>query len=156
MRSAWDNEGREVCSFFVEGTPVPQGSKQAFVIPGSNRAVMTEANKNLPAWRNEIALAAAVAMGTKDIVVGGTPVKIVVTFGFPRPKSHFGTGSKSDVLKQSAPLFKASTPDTDKLCRALGDAMSGIVYHDDAQVAEWQVRRTYSSRPGAYVFVYAL
>ena len=34
---------------FVPGIPQPQGSKNAYVRGG--RAVLVEANKNLPAWR---------------------------------------------------------------------------------------------------------
>jgi len=42
--------GREHALLFVDGRPAPQGSKNAFVI--GKRAVMVEASKHLPAWRN--------------------------------------------------------------------------------------------------------
>lgn len=52
----------------------------------------------------------------------------------------------------------ASSPDLDKLLRALGDAMTGVVYADDRQVAwyrDCEKRYTLSSE-GAIVRVFDL
>jgi Holliday junction resolvase RusA-like endonuclease len=43
--------------------------------------------------------------------------------------------------------------DVDKLCRALFDAMTGVVYVDDRQVVEVEARRAWGERDEARVMV---
>jgi len=126
----------------VNGTPQQQGSKTAFVI--GKRAIMKDANeKALKPWRDQVANAAGEEWGDAPLLTG--PVKISVIFGFPRPKSHYGTGKNAHTVKASAPHFKTSTPDLDKLQRAIGDALTGKVFRDDAQVVVWDVLKVYAS-----------
>jgi crossover junction endodeoxyribonuclease RusA len=152
--------GREpvfLCQFALYGTvPVPQGSKKAFVIRGTNRAVLTDDNATkLKPWREAVAQEAATAMALQGLAaIQKGAIRVSVRFEFPFLKSHF----KSDgvTLRDDYPLYKESKPDTDKLCRALGDALSGVCYRDDAQIAEWHAVRIYSSIVGVTVKVYAL
>lgn len=143
--------------FSLHGTvPVPQGSKKAFVIKGTNRAVLTDDNASkLKPFREAVAVEAAAAMACAAIgpIMGG-PLRVDATFEFPFLRSHF----KSDgvTLRNDRPTYKESRPDLDKLQRAIGDAMTGVCYRDDAQIAEWRVRRIYSSSPGVTITVYAL
>jgi len=61
------------------------------------------------------------------------PLALSCQFVFARPASHFGTGRNAGVLKTSAPVFKASVPDVDKLLRLVGDALViAQVVRDDA------------------------
>jgi Holliday junction resolvase RusA-like endonuclease len=53
---------------------------------------------------------------------------------FPRPKSHYGTGRNSGVVKQSAPKLHVKKPDIDNLCKFYMDCMNKVVYKDDCQV----------------------
>lgn len=125
----------------VLGLPQQQGSKKAFVVKG--RAIMSDANeKNLKPWRGHVTQTVGEAWGDAPLLTG--PVKMVVTFAFPRPASHYGTGRNAGVLKASAPSYKTSAPDLDKLQRAIGDALSGTVFRDDAQVAVWDVSKVYA------------
>ena len=64
------------------------------------------------------------------------PLYVDVTFWMPRPQRP----------KYSLPAVK---PDADKLCRALGDAMttSGLI-KDDARITTWHARKRYSDQPG--------
>ena len=146
-------------SFFVEGTPITQGSKQAFVRGG--RAVLFDmSNKKrggLPAgrldrWRAKVAAVAKVYMGDAESWDG--PIKLDLEFYLQRPASHYTKVSKR--LTKSAPRHHVSRPDKGKLARAVEDAMSGIVYGDDSQVCAGQVEKHYAHRdsdPGVLVHV---
>lgn len=146
-----------LCQFSLFGTvPVPQGSKKAFVIKGTNRAVLTDDNATkLKPWREAVAQEAAAAMACQALgAIQKGPIRVDALFMFPFLKSHFK--SDGETLRDDAPLYKESKPDTDKLQRALGDALTAVCYRDDAQVAEWHSKRIYSSTPGVTVAVYAL
>jgi crossover junction endodeoxyribonuclease RusA len=132
----------EPVAFVVRGVPVPQGSSRAFVGKGKNgkpRAfVATEAHTDSPlgSWRTAIAQEAREAMGDRPLLEG--PLKVWLTFVFPRPASHFlPANSRRPVreLRADAPTYLCTKPDLDKLLRAALDAMTGVVWRDDGQVA---------------------
>lgn len=127
-RPALEGESGTAVTFTVHGVPAPQGSKTRTRWGG-----MREANKSTQPWREAVAWKATQAMLGKELLAG--PLALEATFYFPRPKTHYGTGRNEGVLKDGAPLYCSTTPDTDKLLRAIGDAMKGIVYRDDAQIA---------------------
>lgn len=105
-------------TFFVPGTPIPQGSKTAYVRGG--RAVLVEANKNHKAWRDKVAEYAAPYAGAFGKHV---PVRACYTYVFRKPKS---------VKDRPHHVVK---PDVDKLDRCLNDALTKAgVIHDDAQI----------------------
>ena len=123
-------------SFFVPGTPVPQGSMQAFVAGG--RAVVVQGGSkgrraSLAGWRADVREAAERSMNGAPPLGGA--VAMMVWFWFQRPASHYGTGRNAETLKSSAPEAHSGAPDLDKLVRAVLDAMSGVVFADDKQVA---------------------
>ena len=129
----------------IPGTPQQQGSKRNV---GGNRFI--EANKNLAPWRADaIAYLQAEWRGRGPIT---EPVSLDVAFDFARPASHYGTGRNAGVLKDSAPGGKATAPDLDKLCRALGDALtqSGVL-RDDALIVEWVARKQWATKPSTWL-----
>ena len=128
--------------FFVPGVPVPKGSTRAFVVKG--RAITTATNAaEQRAWQGSIAIAAQQAGVTP--MVG--PVELVCWFVFPRPKGHYRMGKHAGKLRDDAPTLVDGRPDGDKLDRAVRDALTGVVYRDDAQVAIWSGGKRYAS-PG--------
>ncbi len=126
-------------SFFVPGKPQPGGSKKAFVING--RAILTEANKNSKPWRVSVGFAAAEVIKTPF----EGPLEVRFDFYMPRPQGHFGTGKKAGVLKDSAPTYHISKPDTTKLIRSTEDALKGIAWHDDSQIAVQHGTKLYAN-----------
>ncbi len=54
-----------------------------------------------------------------------------------RPKSHFNKKG----LKADAPVKCMRRPDLDNLSKQVGDALNGVVWHDDAQVVDLNARR---------------
>jgi Holliday junction resolvase RusA-like endonuclease len=74
----------------------------------------------------------------------GVPLQIEATFYFPRPKGHFGTGRNADKLKASAPKWHTTKPDVDNCLKLLKDALKGLAWHDDSQIARYgQVEKLY-------------
>lgn len=127
-------------SFTVHGIPVPQGSKRVVPTRAGPRAIESNEKKIRP-WRATLAGAAAEAMAGRELLSG--PVALKVEFVFPRPKGHFGTGRNADTLKASAPTYVQTKPDLDKLVRAIGDSLSGIVVRDDSQIVHVNVWKVY-------------
>lgn len=135
-------------AFTVHGEPAPQGSKT--VARSGDRSFVREDNPATEPWRNAVAAAAAEAMDGREPI--GGPVRLDVAFVFARPRSHFGTGRNAGRLKPSAPHYAAKLPDVDKLVRALGDALTGIVLVDDSRIVVLAASKHYGS-PAAHVSV---
>ncbi len=130
-------------AFTVRGLPQAQGSARAF-IAGGRAIVTTEGNRPrspLGAWRTAVATEARGVMGDTPELTG--PLALTVTFSLPRPQSHYGSGRNAGVLKASAPSHVPTKPDVDKLLRAVLDALTGVAWKDDAQVASVHATKTY-------------
>lgn len=136
-------------SFFVAGVPVPKGSAKAFMRPGMKHPSVVQDNKEKQKpWASAIGYAAQQEV-TEPIQAG--PVAVDILFYMPRLKGHYGTGKNAGVVKESAPTYHTAKPDLDKLVRCVKDALTGIVWKDDAQVATVQAVKMYSEQPGARI-----
>lgn len=127
--------------FFVEGSPAPQGSKTHV---GGGRLI--ESSRQVGPWRDAVRRAAIEVMADRPPIEG--PVYLVQVFALPRPKSHYGTGRNSGRVKRGAPHRPPVRPDLDKLARAVGDALTGICYHDDAQIVNLCAAKYYVTPSG--------
>ena len=137
-------------SFWVYGTPQTQGSMRAFVI--GKRAVMTSTNKQLKSWRQRVAQAAR-DVGWGDELIDG-PVSVMMVFYVARPRSHFNAKG----LKTNAPELPAShVGDLDKLVRAIGDALTGVIWTDDRRIVSIVAEKHYAlGSEGVQIRVVAL
>ena len=109
-------------SILVLGTPVPQGSAKAFV--RGKHAVVTHDNAATEPWRDSVKNAARAKVGPEIYYLRPAAVHLAVEFVMPR---------RASAPKRSTPPH-TRRPDLDKLLRALGDALTGVVYEDDSQV----------------------
>jgi crossover junction endodeoxyribonuclease RusA len=129
-------------TFTVAGmAPAPQGSKRHL-----GNGVMVESSKNVKPWR---LLVAEAAIATGVPLIRG-PVSLSVVFLFQRPKGHYGAKG----LKPSAPRFHMVKPDGDKLMRSTGDALSKLLYEDDARIVMGSFHKRFcagTERPGAII-----
>lgn len=135
--------------FFVPGIPRPQGSLRPVVSRTTGRTIVKPSAKML-AWRKVIALHARQVYYGKPIT---GPVRLRLTFCFVRPAKHYGTGKNADVLKANAPTFHTTTPDIDKLARAVCDALTGVTWADDSQVVEVYAIKGYRPRAGLAITI---
>lgn len=127
-------------------TPAPQGSKRW--LPNGR---LVEQSSQLRPWRQAVSEAALQARRAEgmDCCLDG-PLSVALVFLFARPASHYGRRG----LRPSAPLYKVSTPDIDKLSRAVLDAITHVLIRDDAQVVSLSAAKRYASAdelPGAIV-----
>ena len=135
--------------FVVFGRPQPAGSKTAYA--RGSKIWVKEANPRSKPWQSVIASAAVDAMNGTSPLEG--PVLLDVTFYRARPKDHFGTGRNRLTIRAGAPLYPTTVPDTTKLVRGLEDALTSIVYHDDAQIVSQRARKLYGTPERAEVTV---
>lgn len=138
---------REPARLEVYGTPEPQGNKTGFVANG--RVVMTEGRRpdsraRFKSWREAVATAAREWQEKNNAPLLEEACRLTVTFRMPRPKSI--------PKKRTRPT---SRPDVDKLARAVGDALKGLLYSDDSKVCELIVRKVYAVdvAPGASIML---
>jgi Holliday junction resolvase RusA-like endonuclease len=157
--SVWiadDGTRHQTLEFIVPGQPIQQGN----IISGKY-GNLYDKTKGLRPWREMVTRAATVAMrgdyrhrqplykrdnGALQLDVFIGPVMLDVTFVRQRPK----TKPKREGTAHT------KFPDLDKLVRAVGDSMTGVVWNDDTQVVEIHCRKRYADveeSPGAIVLV---
>lgn len=134
-------EAPALATIIVYGLPAPQGSKRHL-----GNGVMVESSKKVKPWRQDVKHAAITAMELPDAVLGGVqlhrppycgPVAVSMVFTFDRPKGHYRTGRNAHLLRDAAPPRPAGMPDLSKLIRSTEDALTGVVWKDDALVVEY-------------------
>jgi Holliday junction resolvase RusA-like endonuclease len=150
--------------FFVPGKPATAGSKRGHWNPaavrkdgGLGKVVMAPDAKDAVPWRMNVQGHAMQAMIGKVVATG--PILLMAQFVMQRPKSHYRGGKYENGLRGDAPAFSGSKPDIDKMARAINDAIKGIVWHDDSQVALQITSKPYANpgeTPGAQVRVYGI
>jgi crossover junction endodeoxyribonuclease RusA len=110
---------------FVPGKPAPQGSAKGFVNRKTGGVIIVKDNdKTQKTWRGDIREQAITAWAGRDAL--DCPVRLLITFVMPRPKS----------LPKTRPTpYAVKRPDLDKLTRAICDALtSANIYTDDSQI----------------------
>lgn len=125
-------------SFFVKGTPAPQGSKNAY--RRGNKVLLVESSKNLPAWRTAVKNEASQHIHTPH----DGPIALTLNFRLHRPKT---------LPKKITHMIKK--PDLDKLIRSTCDALTGVAYIDDNRVNHITATKTYTpnNTPGCHITI---
>ena len=98
--------------------------------------------KKTEQYENYIGLVARGCMVGREIVTG--PVHVRITAGLPIPKSWPAGKREAARTNRIAPVFK---PDGDNVAKVACDALSGIVYRDDAQAVIKEVIKRYADDP---------
>lgn len=133
-------------SFHVTGVPMQKGSIVRMPTGGYIPAGTTASRMKMSQWNMEIRHAAMEAMGERQ--PSRDCVRFMCEFQLPYPKStirKYQLGWYPHIKK----------PDVDKLLRAMLDALTGVVWADDSQVAYATINKVYAwnDRPGAHVVV---
>lgn len=129
----------ERLEMWVDGVPIPQGSKSVF------RGRLVEANPKLKGWRATVTAAAVTELGGRDGFDPDLSLFILLDFYLPRPRT---------VLRPR-PNVK---PDGDKLIRAVCDSLTAArVWADDSRVVVHHSEKWYADdKPGVRVVVGSL
>ena len=70
----------------------------------------------------------------KDFYTDG-PVSMIIDFNIQRPKSHFGTGKNSKIVKAKAPTLHIQKPDIDNYIKLYCDVLTNCgIWKDDSQI----------------------
>ncbi len=100
---------------------------------------ITSSQRGLKDWEQRVALiAASTAAGVK--LYG--PIAVRVVFYLTRPAS---------LPKRAVWHLKA--PDLDKLERAIGDALTNVLYADDKQIVQWIAEKEYADEAASRVVI---
>lgn len=131
---------------FVPGIPVPQGSKRGFVqnTPFGARAVIVDANKKTRPWRADITAHVRDSVGPAVLYPADVPVALTMLFVMPRRAAEPKRVTPPHIRK----------PDTDKLSRAVLDALAGVVYAQDQQVTDMHAQKRTArigEQPGLHI-----
>lgn len=105
-----------------------------------------ESRKRAANWRSDVRVAATEAMGELRPFTGA--IRMMVDFCLPYPRSS--------IRKYQFGWWPhTKRPDMDKLTRSVCDALKGIVWLDDAQVAFSTISKSYAwnDQPGAHFII---
>ena len=133
--------------FLAHGIPAPQGSKR-LVRLRNGRVMMLEDSKRVMPWRAVVAAAASAAR----IGLNEGDVEVGIFARWIRPATHY---KKDGGVKSGSPA-RPGYADCDKLARAVCDALAGIAYRNDRQVARLTVERRWCEEgeaPGALISI---
>lgn len=150
--------------FVVHGKPATAGSKRAFALrrrdgslvtrPGGAPVInVTDDNVRAKSWKQQVAAAAVEAMESAGLTMLFGPLAVTFTFHRMRPKTHFGSGKNVHVVKASAPPYPSGKPDVLKLARCAEDALTGVLWRDDAQIVDEHIFKRWSTRDWMLVSV---
>ncbi|HEV8574746.1 MAG TPA: RusA family crossover junction endodeoxyribonuclease [Dehalococcoidia bacterium] len=131
----------EFLSVRVYGVPIPQGRPRARVLrlaTGGVRASVYERAEDKD-WKQTVL---AQALEHRPLAPVEGPLAMTLSFLLPRPKSL--------PKRERHPIKK---PDADNLCKAIKDALRGVMYRDDSQIVDLHVTKAYDLAPGVVIRV---
>lgn len=135
--------------FIVPGIPATAGSKTGFYNKKLGRVMTVNANKKQKPWMAVVSAYARQAY-SGNLLTGA--IRMTLAFAILRPKYHYRTNGELNPKKaRKCPIVK---PDGGKMQRAVEDALTGIIWRDDSQVAVWTGSKVYVDRdPGVLVTI---
>lgn len=139
----------------VYGSPAPQGSKRPYRNQYTGKIHLVEQSEKVKPWRQDVKTAAIDAMkalGSPEPLDGPLAASMVFTVR-EQPASRPVWWPKSEKWSKSMLWRPASAPDISKLLRSTEDALTGVVWKDDARVAEYvRLAKYYVGYPAEDVF----
>jgi crossover junction endodeoxyribonuclease RusA len=131
-------------AFTVYGEAQSKGNHKAYQGRGMHFPIITESNRKVASWQQLVAEAASHALQQRPIeeralLWATLGVRVSIAFYLPRPKKHHTRG-----------VFvpHCTRPDVDRLTRAVLDALTHVVIHDDKQVTELLAGKYYAEVDG--------
>ena len=118
----------------VPGLPVPQ-PRQRVAIRAGHAATYTPTRHPVNAFKAAVRLAWLDQCPT--VAPASGPVRLTAWFFLPKPA---GRTKKRDAGKR---MYVTCKPDLDNLAKSLLDALAGLAWRDDAQVADLIVSKAY-------------
>ncbi len=132
--------------FFVPGRAAPAGSKKG-IRRGGHVAVI-DANKKAAPWKERVALFASQVF-SGSLMDG--PIRASFVFCRLRPKNHHVANDRTRPVKNNQPIAPCGMPDVLKLSRGVEDALTGVIWTDDARIVVERLWKVYATVEGVCV-----
>jgi Holliday junction resolvase RusA-like endonuclease len=120
---------RTMVTFTVAGRQEPAGSKTR-----NRYAGVRDANLKLKPWQAEVARVARKAMAGADLMAG--PLSVQMKFYRALGKNDLLADGRTLTVARRRNPYPTTRPDVLKLARAVEDALTGVVWEDDAQIVD--------------------
>jgi len=128
---------------WVPGDPVTKGSVKTITDKKTGKGIVIPDNKRTKPWQRAVSDVAALHWGGAEFWTG--PVALVLNFSLPFSRQANYEGQ-----------WHVEKFDIDKLARAILDALTKVVYKDDAQVAMLSTCKSYSRDSGVKIEAWQL
>lgn len=153
----------QTIEFWVPGTPATAGSKTPVPIyRGKGRyrqqigtrvldGQTKEQREKKKAWRRHVQAMAREAMRESGWCLTNENQALALSLLIVRrrPKDHMREGQYAGLVKDWALELRPITqPDATKVLRAAEDALTGVLWNDDAQIVDQHVHRIYGDQIG--------
>lgn len=135
-----------VVIFKVPGTPVGKGRPKVSTRGGKFARMYTP--EKTVSYEGMVALAAQQAMVGRKLFDG--PVDVSLEILLPVPASW---SKKKQAAALQGQVFPTKKPDADNVVKAIFDGINGVVWVDDVQACDINVRKRYAETPGVMVIV---
>jgi Holliday junction resolvase RusA-like endonuclease len=132
-------------TFVVPGQPQGKGRPRVGKI-GAHARMFTPAKT--VAYEGLIAHEARVAMAGGPLMAGACACRVAIDCQVPASWS-----GKKQRMALAGEVFPTTKPDADNVLKAIFDGCNGVVFKDDVQVIDVNVRKRYSATPGVRVFI---
>lgn len=94
-------------------------------------------------WKSDVKHEAWIAISKASIQYNRSgPLRIDIDVYFPRPQKFMR------VKDPDGPLYHIAKPDRDNIDKGILDALKGVVFNDDSQVCQGEIRKYYHEKNG--------
>lgn len=132
-------------NFAVYGEPVGKGRPKFSTVNGHAVAYTPKKTAN---YENLVKLSYKQAFPEEKPFEKDVQLKVSIRAYFSIPKSASKKKHQAMIDGEIRPTKK---PDTDNIAKVVCDALNGIAYHDDSQIVELTVSKSYSDNPKVLV-----
>lgn len=124
-------------TFLIPG-PVKGKGRPRFATRGKFAVAYTD--KGTASYENLVKLCYREKHATATMYEPGVPLMVTIRACFPVPASW-------PKKRKAAAAWHTGKPDGDNIGKIVCDALNGIAWHDDGQVAVIEVRKVYGEHP---------
>lgn len=141
----------EPVTIIIAGDPVGKGRARSVIRKSATRGafVGNYTPEKTRKYESVLRGAAERVMRNREKFTGPVSVDIVARFAVP---ASWSKRERADALLGNK--LPTVAPDADNLLKVL-DALNDVVWHDDRQIIEATIRKTYGAEPGLVITVMA-
>ena len=130
-------------NLMIPGEPIPQGRPR---FNSKNKTARTPEKSRV--YKKVVGFHALKQRPSKELIVGALKVEIVIYRSAPK---SIGNLKKNATAMKNELIVPITTPDVDNYAKGIMDALTGLIWRDDGQVVELNVKKFYSKNPRATV-----